>query len=189
MAGRRRSLSIAKSRRGIRVLYAGKSSWVIKERDQSHKAASGDTYFYRLIKEHDLEAITFTAWRAPLDAESVLFALIETIFMVAFGTLKDRDSALTALRTRLINGPGFGVFDIDQAYEPANDMVSLNDVAEKFDSPDEYMLRQRQRQFTMRGDHRTEEQEEHHLTKTAALQKLGRDAVCPLEKCNTILKV
>jgi hypothetical protein len=171
------------------MLHAGKSgkSHGILCRDEAHQLAIGDVPFYRLIRENDLEVTTFTAWRAPADAAPVLYSLIETIYMVAFGTLLERETSFGSLRSRMMAGQAFGIIDTDQAFEPANDMVSINSVSEKHASFDEYQLRERQRQFEMRGDVRTEAKEEHYQAKTAAMEEIGDDSICPIENCDTVL--
>jgi hypothetical protein len=46
-----------------------------------------------MIEENDFDAPTFTAWRAPPDVPPVLYSLVETIFVVAFGTFREKDTA------------------------------------------------------------------------------------------------
>jgi hypothetical protein len=74
----------------MHFIYAGKSGRArdIVYRNQAHQLALTDRFFYRMIQEHDLEVTTFTAWEAPKDAAPVLYTLVETIFVVAFGTLQ-----------------------------------------------------------------------------------------------------
>jgi hypothetical protein len=81
-------------------MYAGKSgiSRGIVTRDQAHQLALGSVFFYPMIQDHDLEVTTFTAWKAPEDADAVLYTLAEILFMVAFGTLREKDTSLGALR-------------------------------------------------------------------------------------------
>jgi hypothetical protein len=85
IAGRRRSVS-PRARKARCMLYAGKSGVGrgIRQRDQSHQSVSTDQYRYRMVKEHDLEVTTFTAWRAPEDAHPVLYSIMESLSMVAF---------------------------------------------------------------------------------------------------------
>jgi hypothetical protein len=109
IVGHRGSLSLrARARRTIHVVYAGKSGKArgIVYRDEAHQLAIGDVPFYQLIKENDLEVTTFTAWRAPADAAPVLYSLIETIFMVAFGTL---------LAARTTSSDGRGRIELGQS--------------------------------------------------------------------------
>jgi hypothetical protein len=97
--GRRRSMS-PRGRRARCFLYAGKSGKGrgILESDSMHQFASTNQYWYRVVKKHDLDLITFTAWRAPPGAAPVLYSLIETIYMVAFGTLCEKELLPTAIR-------------------------------------------------------------------------------------------
>jgi hypothetical protein len=141
-------------------MYAGESGRArgIIFRDQAHQTASGGVFFYQMIQDHDLEVTTFTAWKAPEDADAVLYTLAESLFMVAFGTLREKDTSLSALRNRFMASDSFGIIDTDPAFEPANDKISINDVSSKFDSFDDYLFRERQRQVDMRGDIRTEQQ-------------------------------
>jgi hypothetical protein len=81
----------------------------------------------------------------------------------------------------------FGIFDTDQAFEPANDQISINDVSNKFDSLDDYLFRERERQFQLRGETRVEQHEERYQNKTAALNEIGEGAICPMDKCDAIL--
>jgi hypothetical protein len=96
-----------------------------------------------MIREKDLDATTFTAWRAPGDALPVLYSIVEAIFMLAFGTFREKDTALTALRSRFMEVKSFGIFDVDQPYRPANDSLSINEVTTSVNSFDNYLLRKR----------------------------------------------
>jgi hypothetical protein len=109
------------------------------------ESALTNRFFYQMIQDHDLEVTTFTAWKAPEDADAVLYTLAETLFMVAFGTLRDKDTSLGALRSRFMASDSFGIIDTDQAFEPANDQIWINDVSSKFNSTDDYLLRERGR--------------------------------------------
>jgi hypothetical protein len=78
-----------------------------------HQFASTNQYWYRVVKKHDLDLITFTAWRAPPGAAPVLYSLIETIYMVAFGTLCEKELLPTAIRTRFMAVKSLGMFKVD----------------------------------------------------------------------------
>jgi hypothetical protein len=91
-----------------------------------HQSASTNQHWYRMIKEHDLDVITFTAWRAPPGAAPVLYSLIETIYIVAFGTLREKELLPTAIRACFMAVKSYGIFDA----------VSINGVSDKIDSFD-----------------------------------------------------
>jgi hypothetical protein len=66
-------------------------------------------------------------------------------------------------------------------------LISISDVAEKFASFDEHQFRERQRQFEIRGDERSEQKEDHYQAKTAAMEAIGDDSICPMEHCDAVL--
>lgn len=107
--------------------------------------------------------------------------------MVAFGTLTNKETSLAALRTRFMAVKSFGSFDVDQAYEPANQALSINHVDNSLDDFDEYLLRERESAAKGRGQVRTEQMENELQTKAAVLAAIGDNAVCPMDNCTTVL--
>jgi hypothetical protein len=59
---------------------------------------------------------------------------MDTLFMVAFGTLREKETSLTALRARYRAVESFGILAVDQSYLPANDSISINNVAGRYDT-------------------------------------------------------
>jgi hypothetical protein len=98
--------------------------------DQRHS----DSQHYLSLEEHGLEVTTFTAWRASESAPPVLYSIMDTLFMVAFGTLREKETSLTALRARYRAVESFGILAVDQSYLPANDSISINNVAGRYDT-------------------------------------------------------
>lgn len=94
--------------------------------------------------------------KLPPDASPVLISLIETIFLDAFSTLRDKDTSLGALRKWFMASKSFVIVDTDLPFEPVNDKIFTNDVARKMDSHNDFQLRESQRQLKMRGDEKTE---------------------------------
>jgi hypothetical protein len=87
-----------------------------------------------MVKEHDLDVITSTAREHH--------QLIETLYTVEIGTLCERELLPTAIRARFNTVKSFGIFEVDQSYLPANDAISINDVADKIDSFGNYTTAQ-----------------------------------------------
>ena len=142
-----------------------------------------------MTRDNGLDATTFTTWRAPPDAAPVLWPLIETVYMVAFSTLRERKTSLNSLHTRFMAVKNYGTFDVDHAFLRRNSIVSINDVGKKIDSYDNYMLRKRQAQADTQGRIRTESHDQLYTERKVALKELPDDPVCPVENCSAILKV